>query len=290
MKGQFDALARDYARMAEENPVRVHSERFTLLDVLGDVRGRKVLDMGCGTGQYTRLLRDLGAVDVTGIDASEGMLEHARWLERDRPRGVRYVRRDACRTPRGAAPADSGDPELEGIFHTVVSVYLLPYARTEQELTSMCRTARGALRPQGGRYLTVTLNPDVSMTPHWYEPYGYEVVAPHRTDEAADAADKDADKDDEAEAAEPGAARTDGFPYRARVHVGARSVTLDAYRWSRAAHERALRRAGFERITWIRPRISAEGRRLYADGFWDNYLHCPQILLADCLAGPASPS
>ena len=41
-----------------------------------------VLDLGCGTGQITRRLRDLG-YDMTGVDSSDEMLEIARAREND---------------------------------------------------------------------------------------------------------------------------------------------------------------------------------------------------------------
>jgi ubiquinone/menaquinone biosynthesis C-methylase UbiE len=44
---------------------------------LGELQGKRVLDLGCGTGEVSRMLRALGA-DVTGVDLSEAMLERAR--------------------------------------------------------------------------------------------------------------------------------------------------------------------------------------------------------------------
>lgn len=39
--------------------------------------GKRVLDMGCGTGEFCRIATDLGAT-AAGIDAAEGMLQFAR--------------------------------------------------------------------------------------------------------------------------------------------------------------------------------------------------------------------
>lgn len=44
---------------------------------LGDVAGKRVLDLGCGHGWFTKNLHERGA-DVVGIDGSEGLLEVAR--------------------------------------------------------------------------------------------------------------------------------------------------------------------------------------------------------------------
>lgn len=48
-----------------------------LWELAGDVRGRTVLDAGCGTGYLARKLRDRGAL-VTGVDLAERMIEIAR--------------------------------------------------------------------------------------------------------------------------------------------------------------------------------------------------------------------
>ena len=47
------------------------------LDALGVTAGTRLLDAGCGAGMVLRLAADRGA-DVTGLDASEPLLAHAR--------------------------------------------------------------------------------------------------------------------------------------------------------------------------------------------------------------------
>ena len=45
--------------------------------LLPDLRGRNVLDLGCGYGWFSRWAADQGAASVLGIDVSERMLERA---------------------------------------------------------------------------------------------------------------------------------------------------------------------------------------------------------------------
>lgn len=49
-----------------------------LLGMLPDLRGKHVLDIGCGMGQHAKQYSDMGAASVLGIDISEKMLEYAR--------------------------------------------------------------------------------------------------------------------------------------------------------------------------------------------------------------------
>jgi malonyl-CoA O-methyltransferase len=61
---------------AEHNPLIAVEERITV-DLIGDVEGLRVLDVGCGTGRYCELLAKREA-RVVGIDPSKKMLERAK--------------------------------------------------------------------------------------------------------------------------------------------------------------------------------------------------------------------
>ena len=54
------------------------------LKFLGDVKGKKVLDAGCGEGLNTRILARKGA-QITGIDNSPRMIEYALEHESQEP-------------------------------------------------------------------------------------------------------------------------------------------------------------------------------------------------------------
>jgi ubiquinone/menaquinone biosynthesis C-methylase UbiE len=60
----------------ERNPLIALEENVTL-DLIGEVRNQRVLDVGCGTGRYCELLAKRGA-KVVGIDPSSKMLECAK--------------------------------------------------------------------------------------------------------------------------------------------------------------------------------------------------------------------
>ncbi len=65
-----------------------------LLDLLGDVRGMRVLDLACGHGRIARELARRGA-RVAGVDISEVLLDRARATEAEEPLGIAYVNVDA---------------------------------------------------------------------------------------------------------------------------------------------------------------------------------------------------
>ena len=63
--------------------------------MLGEVKGKKILDLGCGEGYNTRLLAGMG-VDVVGVDFSEEMIKLAITEEENQQQGIEYHVADAC--------------------------------------------------------------------------------------------------------------------------------------------------------------------------------------------------
>ena len=81
-----------------------------------------VLDLACGTGRYTRLLRQLTDPDtkVIGLDLSRPMLDQAQAVEDRDPMGIVYLRGNALRLP-------FADHSLGGV-HCFGAMHLFPNA------------------------------------------------------------------------------------------------------------------------------------------------------------------
>jgi SAM-dependent methyltransferase len=73
-------------------------ERSITLEMLGVSPGDRVIDVGCGTGNYTRYLaKATGYGLVVGVDASTAMITRA--AERGEATNVTYLRADMCELP-----------------------------------------------------------------------------------------------------------------------------------------------------------------------------------------------
>ena len=79
----YKKLAEKYAEIIDVKPHNAEYERPGLLQVMPHVKGKMVLDAGCGSGSLTHWLLDHGAT-VIGVDASPHMLEQARIRIKDR--------------------------------------------------------------------------------------------------------------------------------------------------------------------------------------------------------------
>ncbi|MFJ4817789.1 bifunctional class I SAM-dependent methyltransferase/NUDIX hydrolase [Streptomyces sp. NPDC088801] len=108
-------------------------------EVLGELTGRRVLDLGCGTARHAaHLVRAHGAL-VDAVDASAGQYERARARYGSLP-GLRLVLGDAVEHLRAAEPYD-----------VVYSVNAVPYVDPHRLLPALA----GALRPGGRLCFTV---------------------------------------------------------------------------------------------------------------------------------------
>ena len=66
--GDYDGFAEAYAAENESSLLNTYYAQPAILDLAGNVAGRRILDVGCGTGPIFEALRDRGAV-VTGVDS-----------------------------------------------------------------------------------------------------------------------------------------------------------------------------------------------------------------------------
>ncbi|MRH92938.1 methyltransferase domain-containing protein [Nocardia sp. SYP-A9097] len=73
----YDRHAAAFADEAANSPYNAHYDRPAVLDLLGDLTGRIVLDAGCGPGLYVTELLVRGAY-VIAIDQSANMIDLAR--------------------------------------------------------------------------------------------------------------------------------------------------------------------------------------------------------------------
>ncbi len=77
MGTNYDDFAAEYNADNERNLLNAYYERPAMLDLVGDVSGQHVLDIGCGAGPLAEKLTQGGA-RVSGFDSSAQMIEIAR--------------------------------------------------------------------------------------------------------------------------------------------------------------------------------------------------------------------
>jgi SAM-dependent methyltransferase len=235
-----------YEKYKESSPISLYVQKHTLFNILGDLDGKSILELGCGNGFFTRLLKQNGAAQVVGVDLSEKMLESAIQQETRKPLGIAYVHRDIC------------DLGQMGHFDMVVAAFLLNHANTKEKLLEMCQNIFLNLKV-GGRF--VALNDNVQQPPESYslcEKYGLtkHISAPLQ----------------------------EGTPITLTFTIsGDRSISLVDYYLSKATYELAFQQAGFKSFRWHAPQISPEGIEKFGEEFWQDVINYPPLVGIECV-------
>jgi toxoflavin synthase len=243
MTTDYDPIAEQYKR-SKLQPWRAHVEAFTLMKLVGDLTGKAVVDVACGEGFYTRILRSRGAAKVTGLDLSPKMIELARTSEARQPLGIEYI------------VGDGRDMKFGPVFDLAAAAYFLNYAHDRAELDAMCNGIARCLKP-GGRFVTVNSNPawDFSSAPS-YRKYGFEASVVGEFREQA--------------------------PIIWTFYLDDGPFQIENYYLSVQTHETALRAAGFREIRWHRPLLSPEAEAADGRNYWSDLLDHPPLTFIEC--------
>ena len=229
---------------AKRQPWRTYLEQPSALALLGDLNGLSALDLGCGEGHYTRLLKQLGASQVLGVDLSSDMIELARQQERSHPLGIDYR---VC---------DAGALKLQTKADLVFAGYLFNHARDRDELRAQFSTVSGLLRP-GGRLVALNNNPD--DPPSNFDagrPYGYSKSINGPLVEGA------------------------AIHYRFALEDGGVFELTDYY-ISREVMQTLMEDCGLQQVRWPQPVLAAEGIEAMGADYWSAIMSTPPFCLIE---------
>jgi SAM-dependent methyltransferase len=156
----YDQTAANWSRH-QPSSLSDYTARPQVMALCEPVAGKQVLDLGCGEGYCSRMLRQRGA-HVVGLDVSERMIELARQAERTQPLGIRYDVADAVKVDLGDASVD-----------LVLAVFLFNYLSVEQMHQTMVNVHR-MLRP-GGHFVFAVPHPAFAFMRRPAPPFYFDV-------------------------------------------------------------------------------------------------------------------
>lgn len=156
----YDTFADAYARANDNGLFNRWYARPAVLELLGDVAGRRILDAGCGSGPLLADLEELGA-SVTGFDASPAMIRLAR---------TRLGDEADLQVADLTQPLPYEDEAFDDALAVLVLHYLEDWSRPLAEL-------RRVLKP-GGRLVVVVNHPVIP--PVMYPEVDYFATVPHK--------------------------------------------------------------------------------------------------------------
>ncbi|MBB5121797.1 ToxA protein [Streptomyces eurocidicus] len=227
-------------------PLARYAEVPGFLALVGDVHGKSVLDLACGTGFYSREFMRCGASRVLGVDISRAMVGAARALEDRDPLGVRYEVGDVA-----------GLRALEPRFDVAVAVQLFNYAEDVATIARMCRNIHRSIT-DGAEFFAFAQNPDFRFGGPSLAKYGF--------------------------LCESLGEETPIGPRVRITALLDPPISFVANPPGREVYEECLRAAGFDELTWVPLEVSADGVRAYGEDFWDDYTTNPPLTMLRCRA------
>ena len=157
-KPQYEVFADEFVDHAEDGFFNAFVDRPACLALLGDVRGRSVLDAACGPGIYAEELTRRGAT-VTGFDVSPRMVELA-----------------ATRVPDATFRTQDLNEAIAWIDDDTFDVALCALAfEYVDDRTGALRELRRVLRP-GGTLVLSRLHPTADWLRHGGDYFASRVV------------------------------------------------------------------------------------------------------------------
>jgi ubiquinone/menaquinone biosynthesis C-methylase UbiE len=149
----FNEAAADEENFPSTIDPRIYHVQL-ILEYLGDLNAKRVLDVGCGKGRFARVLAErYPRAFIVGLDLAEAMLHHV-------PAGV-----GACAGSMTALPFPSG------VFDCAYATESLEHAvEIEAAVAEMCRVVR-----PGGRIVIIDKNSKQwgrLKTPQWEKWFG----------------------------------------------------------------------------------------------------------------------
>ena len=223
----YDSIGELFKKF-EGTPAQLVEAR-TVLDLVGDISNKSVLDLACGYGFFGRELYKRSASKVVGVDISEMMIDLAR--EESRKNGDK-IEFHVCNV---------SEMETLGHFDVVVAAFLFNYADSLSELGNMFKSVAANLKP-GGRLIAYTVEPDYVIQNGNFRDYGVNILGEEPWKE--------------------------GHRMHAEFMTASPSP-FTFYRWKRKDYEQAIIAAGFSDFYWQKPILMDSDIEKHPQGFWD---------------------
>ncbi|MGM0846685.1 MAG: class I SAM-dependent DNA methyltransferase [Bacillota bacterium] len=122
-------------------------EKPVILELIGDVRNKKVLDLGCGDGIFGKELLAKGAENYTGIDGSKNMVERALSTINSQKASIQLGNLEKLKIN-------------EAKYDLVISRMVFHYI---EDLDGLFREVNKAIKP-GGKFVFSVMHPVLTST------------------------------------------------------------------------------------------------------------------------------
>lgn len=231
----YDKIAKDYLNAVLNHIGKKYNQSPSVFTLCGDVNGKRVLDVGCGSGYYSELFKKKGALKVVGIDVSEKQIQLARQRADSQDFGIEYIVGDAF----------NYDFSKLGKFDIAIAVFSLFYADSVGGLENVLLSIKKALDVDG-ILVALVENPENPLIEDERVRYGTRITSEKER-------------------------LVDGDKLKVELFDADSKKACEFFSnyYSRESYEKSLRKAGFKEISWHKPVVSGEGVKKYGTDFWN---------------------
>lgn len=242
---QYDEIGEAYEGF-KALPLEQYAAVPSFLGMVGDVRGKSVLDLASGTGFYSREFKRRGAADVYSVDISSEMVAVSRQIEESEPLGIRYEVADVAELP-----------VLDRRFDIALGVQCLNYAPDIATMERMCRNIHQNL-VEGGDFFLLVQSSDYRPEPDVLAKYGFRC--------------------------EPLGEEIETGPRERLTALLDPPVSFVVAAPRREVYEASLKAAGFSNVTRVPLTVSEAGVREFGEEFWADFRANPPLEMLRCRA------
>lgn len=246
IKKQYNQIARKYLQAKKVLIPAQYIQEANFIKFCKNIKNKFAIDLACGNGYYTRILKKIGAQKVVGIDISIKQIEIAKQEEKKKSLGILYFIGDVTKF----------NFKKLRFFDIATGVFLLDYAPTKEKLLKMCRNTYNVLCP-GGKFIALVDNSNAILPTN--KKYGDALSANNKIP------------------------LKEGNKRRVTIYKGNKEVVhFYNYFWKRKTYHDALKKAGFKHIKWHNPIISKKALKIFGRKFWKEFVNNPTYLIIEC--------
>ncbi len=143
---EYNIIAGKYTELIKKDGLKHYLQYPGLLKILGNVRHKSVLDIGCGNGFFSSMVAKQGA-KIVGFDASKKQIELAKENEKNLKLGMEFF----C--------SDQSKFQYSTKFDIAFSNMVIFYAEDIKQLTQFFKCAFGLLK-DGKKFISAIINPE----------------------------------------------------------------------------------------------------------------------------------
>jgi ubiquinone/menaquinone biosynthesis C-methylase UbiE len=237
----FDYCADMYNSIGELDIVK-YCDEPTLLQLIGDLNNKTCLDLGCGEGLWTRLIKRISQPRrLVAVDISVKMIELAKSIEAQECLGIYFQLGDIYQL------------NLMEQFDCVVVSFLLSIAHDRHNLAEMLARIYAHLKPGG---TMVIMDDHLFLQPeHFPKLPKYNLYKKKISPDPGDLKEGDT------------------IEFRLDCQ-GEWLEVIETY-MPKTAWQDAMQDAGFEAISWHRPKVSEIGLAKHGELYWQDYVELP---------------